>query len=591
MQVLLLLALAACAAAAPRLAADVRTVNNNEQQQLCGLSYQQIQQLPCGYPDDGWVLLAQQYIFATWHAPPCTDELLVETRLYLEANCEAGSLACKNETTQELFDALVECSGENLSYCECDQACAEQPVVTVVTTTIQDAIDRSCPYGVVLVPPGNYPEPRITAFKNRRGQKLHGLRIQGLPGAHIVAQQAIGLFVGDPTDILLGQSPRPGCPPAQPCPADPPLPGRSELGPADVVVRGLEVSNASFTGVMAYGSPRYVFDQLHVHDCGAYGTFPICSEWGYTTSNVIENSGVAIYNGDCIGGYIYDNLVRYCKVGIEIEATSYNDAARNTFQDCFEGGGIFALPWLPFSEASHNIVRNNTFVRIFANAFATNGNDPDVTGFGLFVFGGNNNTVANNVFVQAGVIGVSVIDVPAIYYATNCSGTTLNGPYNSAQDAVPDGILPFGAECLDFYAVPPQRCRGDLRLLDHLFAQSTRVIGNQFYDCGNNLGDFAFFPGMTHGWDVSVASNVPTGSQTTCVDEANTSDQNGDGSLRSIYTGCIPAIGFYPLYSFLTSLGFGTTPWIDNTGTLTAQTGIVKQEPMGAPVLQAACPL
>lgn len=206
----------------------------------------------------------------------------------------------------------------------------------VVRSSIQAAVDTASPGDTIVVPPGRYHES-VTIAKS-------GITIRGSRGAIL---DASGFAVG----IRAASAPGgPGCP---------------ALSLRDIVVDGLRVENARFTGVLLRGVDGFaVHDGVYTGN-EEYAIFPICSRNGVIEGNHVEGTDdAAIYVGNSHDVLVEHNHATDSTVGIEIENSTGLVVRDNTAIANTSGIVTFVLPGLavPVTEdvlIERNVVMHN----------------------------------------------------------------------------------------------------------------------------------------------------------------------------------------------------------------------------------------
>jgi cytochrome c peroxidase len=226
----------------------------------------------------------------------------------------------------------------------------------VVTTTIQAALNAASPGDTVLVPPGIYHETVTVATS--------GLTIKGTRGAIL---DATGFSTGiraSSGSVTMGPDGFPVCP---------------ALGLHDLVVDGLTITGASFTGVFFRGVDGFAIrDGLYTGN-GAYAVFPVCSRDGVIERIHAEGTrDGAIYVGDSWDVVVADNHVSASTAGIEIENSIGITVVRNQAVGNTAGIAVFSLPGLPVTASANILVADNT---------VTNNNLPNPIPFGSGAIG------------------------------------------------------------------------------------------------------------------------------------------------------------------------------------------------------------
>ena len=257
----------------------------------------------------------------------------------------------------------------------------------VVRSSIQAAVDAAHPGDTVVVPPGRYHES-VTIAKS-------GITIRGSRGAVL---DASGFSVG----IRAASAPGgPGCP-------APSLSG--------IVVDGLRVENAGFTGVLLRGVDGFaVRDGVYAGN-EEYAVFPICSRNGLIEGNHVEGTDdAAIYVGNSHDVVVERNHATDSTVGIEIENSTDLVVRDNTAIGNTAGIVIFVLPGLalPVTEVvlvERNVVmHNNRPNPVLPNQDAV-GSIP--TGTGILSVGADRVVVRENRVVGNDSGGIAVIALP-----------------------------------------------------------------------------------------------------------------------------------------------------------------------------------
>lgn len=258
--------------------------------------------------------------------------------------------------------------------------------VTVVSS-IQAAVDAASPGDTVVVPPGRYHET-VTVAKS-------GITIRGSRGAVL---DASGFAVG----IRAASGPGgPVCPP-------PTL--------RDIVVDGLRVENASFTGVFLRGVEGFaVRDGIYAGN-EEYAIFPVCSRRGGIVGNDVEGTDdAAIYVGNSHEVLVAQNHASNSTVGIEIENSTDLVVRQNTAIGNTAGIVTFVLPGLPVPVTQDVVVERNVVMH-------NNRPNPvlpeeDVvglipTGTGILTVGADHVVVRDNRVVGNDTGGIGVLALP-----------------------------------------------------------------------------------------------------------------------------------------------------------------------------------
>jgi parallel beta-helix repeat protein len=257
----------------------------------------------------------------------------------------------------------------------------------VVSSSIQAAVDAASSGDTVIVPPGRYHES-VTIAKS-------GITIRGSRGAVL---DASGFAVA----IRAASAPGgPGCPP-------PSL--------HDVVVDGLRVENAGFTGVLLRGVDGFaVRDGVYAGN-EEYAVFPICSRNGLIEGNHVEGTDdAAIYVGNSHDVVIERNHATHSTVGIEIENSTDLVVRDNKTIGNTAGIVIFVLPGLavPVTEdvlVERNVIMHNSRPNPVLPSEDVVGLIP--TGTGILNVGADRAVVRENRVVGNASGGIGVIALP-----------------------------------------------------------------------------------------------------------------------------------------------------------------------------------
>ena len=257
----------------------------------------------------------------------------------------------------------------------------------VVVSSIQAAVDAARPGDTVIVPPGRYHES-VTVAKSE-------ITIRGSRGAVL---DASGFAVG----IRAASGPGgPGCP-------TPTI--------SDIVIDGLRVEGAGFTGALLRGVDGFaVRDGVYAGN-EEYAVFPICSRNGVIEGNHVEGTDdAAIYVGNSRDVVVERNHATDSTVGIEIENSTDLIVRDNTTISNTAGIVSFVLPGLalPVTEdllIERNVVMHNNRPNPVLPGEDAVGLIP--TGTGILSVGADRVVVRHNHVVGNDSGGIAVIALP-----------------------------------------------------------------------------------------------------------------------------------------------------------------------------------
>jgi parallel beta-helix repeat protein len=258
----------------------------------------------------------------------------------------------------------------------------------VVLSTIQAAVDAAQPGDTVIVRPGRYHES-VTIAKS-------GITLRGGRGAVLDAS-------GFSTGIRASSGPGGGvCPP---------------LTLHDLVVDGLRIQNASFTGVFFRGVDGFAVRDGSYTGNRAYAIFPVCSRNGAIEGNDVSGtSDGAIYVGSSHDVSIEHNHASDSAAGILVENSTDVVVRGNTTIGNTGGIVTFVLPGLavPVTEdvlIERNVVMHNNR----PNSAAPSLQDPLSllpSGTGILTIGADRVVVRENRVVGNDTGGIGVIALP-----------------------------------------------------------------------------------------------------------------------------------------------------------------------------------
>ena len=257
----------------------------------------------------------------------------------------------------------------------------------VVQTSIQAAVNAASPGDTVVVPPGRYHET-VTIARS-------GITIRGSRGAVL---DASGFSVG------IRAASGPGGPV---CPA-------ATLH--DVVVDGLRIENASFTGVFLRGVDGFALRDGVYTGNEEYAVFPVCSRNGVIEGNHVEGTDdAAIYVGNSHDVLVEGNHARDSTVGIEIENSTGLTVRANTTIDNTAGIVTFVLPGLPVPVTDDVLIERNVVMHNNRPNPVLPGDDVVgliPTGTGILTIAADQVVVRDNRVVGNDSVGIGVLALP-----------------------------------------------------------------------------------------------------------------------------------------------------------------------------------
>ena len=296
--------------------------------------------------------------------------------------------------------------------------------VIVVTTTIQDAVNKAKPGTTIKIPAGTYYES-VNIPTN-----LTGLTLLGSNGAII---DATG-FTNGIQSFYPGPIPDAYVTPEVPC---------SDAGIKGLTIKGLTIRNANENGIFLAGATKFRILNCILENDGEYGVFPTCCEKGLIANCTCSgHTDAGIYVGIDTDISVLYNTTFSNAIGIEIEnsifcSVQYNDTYNNAVGILFDIG-----PNIPIKEnakllAAFNNIHDN--INPYPNPdFGIPGVEvtPDFTPVGLLLFGGGPVVLFENTFTNNGAAEFAAIDLPirwwglllrAIQYNQENPGISLPG--------------------------------------------------------------------------------------------------------------------------------------------------------------------
>ncbi len=284
--------------------------------------------------------------------------------------------------------------------------------------SIQAAIDRARPGGIVMIRPGNYRETadatnglHITRSISLVGLKSHG---RGVVLENSGGQKnAIVAVTPDHTNCM-------GCHSSL-APPFPRLPGVKSSGPMtsysikDLTISGITMKGFANNGLFARGIDGFTFVDVHSVGNKNYGIFPVSSRNGVITRSSAtgaDDSGIWVETSENVK--VTHNVVEGNVNGFEISNSQDILVAHNVVRGNTVGIAAFFLPDIfgvqPFArryEIRDNHVHDNN---------KPNTATPDAIlstvppGTGILHIGVDDSRISGNLVENNGFIGIAVVD-------------------------------------------------------------------------------------------------------------------------------------------------------------------------------------
>jgi parallel beta-helix repeat protein len=268
---------------------------------------------------------------------------------------------------------------------------------TIVTTTIQSAVDAAQPGDTILVPPGTYRESVLVT-------KSH-LTIVGSPAAILdAAGFRTAIRVG--TGRITRGGPSPACPP---------------LTIEGFTLKGLTIKHAGFSGVFLIGVDGYRLTGSRYVDNPVYGPFPVCSHDGLIDSNHVVGGGSAvgpsldtgIYVGDDDQVTVRHNSVTNYVIGVVVENTIHAAVNHNLLKGNTAGIYVAVFPDHPRPFTDDVVIeRNQVLHNNLPNPVAADSGDEIglvPTGAGIVNLGGDHIVIGHNRVLGNDSLGVAIV--------------------------------------------------------------------------------------------------------------------------------------------------------------------------------------